>query len=237
MTDDMYTRTRIILGDEGIERLKGARVIICGCGAVGGYAIEALVRAGVGTMRVVDGDTFSPSNLNRQILCTSGTLGKTKAEVACERARSINPGISIECMDVFVSEDTVDSILEGDWDIFVDAIDTIANKAVVDRAALEKGLPVFSSMGAAMHSDPTSVRIATLRKTHTCPLAANLRKQLKDTDTGNMTCVFSAEPAVKVPTEKDSHGKGVLGSLPTVPGIFGLTLASLVIGRITGTRD
>ena len=234
MTESMYDRTRILVGDDGIEKLRRARVIVCGCGAVGGYVIEGLVRAGIGKLRVVDKDVFSESNLNRQVPCTTKTVGRIKSEVACERARLINPDIDIEGIDEYISADSVDMILEGDWDILVDAIDTIGNKAVIDTAALDRGLPVYASMGAAMHFDPSAVRIATLKKTNTCPLASQLRKQMRDVDTSDMTCVYSTEP-VTVKTEKrDEHGKGVLGSLPTVPAIFGMTLASLVIRRITG---
>jgi tRNA A37 threonylcarbamoyladenosine dehydratase len=234
MTESMYDRTRILVGDDGIEKLRRARVIVCGCGAVGGYVIEGLVRAGIGKLRVVDKDVFSESNLNRQVLCTTETVGRIKSEVACERARLINPDIDIEGIDEYISADSVDMILEGDWDILVDAIDTIGNKAVIDKAALDRGLPVYASMGAAMHFDPSAVRIATLKKTNTCPLASQLRKQMRYVDTSDMTCVYSTEP-VTVKTEKrDEHGKGVLGSLPTVPAIFGMTLASLVIRRITG---
>ncbi|MBR1888799.1 MAG: tRNA threonylcarbamoyladenosine dehydratase [Candidatus Methanomethylophilus sp.] len=234
MTESMYYRTRILVGHEGIEKLRRARVIVCGCGAVGGYVIEGLVRAGIGKLRVVDKDVFSESNLNRQVLCTTETVGRIKSEVACERARLINPDIDIEGIDEYISADSVDMILEGDWDILVDAIDTIGNKAVIDKAALDRGLPVYASMGAAMHFDPSAVRIATLKKTDTCPLASQLRKQMSDVDTSDMTYVYSTEP-VTVKTEKrDEHGKGILGSLPTVPAIFGMTLASLVIRRITG---
>ena len=234
MTESMYDRTRILVGDDGIEKIRRARVIVCGCGAVGGYVIEGLVRAGIGKLRVIDKDVFSESNLNRQVLCTTETVGRIKSEVACERARLINPDIDIKGIDEYISADSVDMILEGDWDILVDAIDTIGNKAVIDKAALDRGLPVYASMGAAMHFDPSAVRIATLKKTNTCPLASQLRKQMRDVDTSDMTCVYSTEP-VTVKTEKrDEHGKGVLGSLPTVPAIFGMTLASLVIRRITG---
>ena len=121
MTDGISTRTQLLIGEKGVEKLRDSSAIVCGCGAVGGYVIEGLVRAGVGKLRVVDGDVFSGSNLNRQILCTTDTVGRKKSEVACERARSINPDIDIEGMDLFVSRDTVPDILEGDWDVLVDA--------------------------------------------------------------------------------------------------------------------
>ena len=229
---DMSERTGLLVGDEGVRRLSEASVILAGVGAVGGYALEGLVRAGVGRIRVVDADAFSDSNLNRQILATVDTIGRPKAEVACERARSINPGIEIEPMSVLVEDSTVDDILSGDYDILVDAIDTVRCKISLLRRASETGIPTFSSMGAALHLDTQMIRVATLRKTSVCPLAGAVRKGLRDLDTSNITCVYSEEPPIAVPTERDDHGKSVLGSLPTVPAVFGMTLANLAIMRI-----
>lgn len=233
---DMSERTGLLVGDEGIRRLSEASVILAGVGAVGGYALEGLVRAGIGRIRVVDADTFSGSNLNRQILATVDTVGRPKADVACERARSINPDIEIEPMRVLVDDTTVDDILSGDFDILVDAIDTVRCKISLLRRASEIGIPTFSSMGAALHLDTQRVRVAPLRKTSVCPLAGAVRKGLRDVDTSNITCVFSDEPPVSVPTEKDEHGKSVLGSLPTVPAVFGMTLANLAIARVLDGR-
>lgn len=233
---DMSERTGLLVGEEGIRRLSEASVILAGVGAVGGYALEGLVRAGIGRIRVVDADTFSGSNLNRQILATVDTVGRPKADVACERARSINPDIEIEPMRVLVDDTTVDDILSGDFDILVDAIDTVRCKISLLRRASEIGIPTFSSMGAALHLDTQRVRVAPLRKTSVCPLAGAVRKGLRDVDTSNITCVFSDEPPVSVPTERDEHGKSVLGSLPTVPAVFGMTLANLAIARVLDGR-
>ena len=230
--DEMMQRTGLLVGDEGMERLSEASVILAGVGAVGGYALEGLVRAGIGRIRVVDADVFSGSNLNRQILATVDTVGRPKAEVACERARSINPGIDIEPMRVLVDDSTVDGILDSDFDILVDAIDTVRCKISLLRKASETGMTTFSSMGAALHLDTQRVRVAPLRKTSVCPLAAAVRKGLRDLDTSNITCVYSEEPPISVPTERDEHGKSVLGSLPTVPAVFGMTLANLAISHI-----
>ena len=233
---EMSERTGLLVGEEGIRRLSEASVILAGVGAVGGYALEGLVRAGIGRIRVVDADTFSGSNLNRQILATVDTVGRPKADVACERARSINPDIEIEPMRVLVDDTTVDDILSGDFDILVDAIDTVRCKISLLRRASEIGIPTFSSMGAALHLDTQRVRVAPLRKTSVCPLAGAVRKGLRDVDTSNITCVFSDEPPVSVPTERDEHGKSVLGSLPTVPAVFGMTLANLTIARVLDGR-
>ena len=150
MADDMSTRTEILVGKDGVDRLKNASVILCGCGAVGGYAFEGLVRAGIGRIRVVDKDHFSESNLNRQILATRYTIGMKKVEAARMRALSINPDVKIETMDVLVSEETIPEILDGDFDVLVDAIDTMKMKVCLLQAASEAGIRTFSSSCAAM---------------------------------------------------------------------------------------
>ena len=229
----MYSRTRLLLGDDGIERLRNASVVLCGCGAVGGYAAEALVRAGVGRIIFVDGDTFSESNLNRQILCTRDTIGRSKCECAEERARSINPSIDARHLSCHISSETLPSIFDGGCDVLLDCIDTLACKADLIRFAYNRNIPVFSSMGAAMHSDPTRVHVSTLDRTSVCPVARSLRKNLKDIDQTKITVVYSDEEPPSLERETDEHGKGVIGSLPTVPGLFGLTLASLAISHIS----
>lgn len=230
----MSDRTGLLIGEGGIEKLRNASVILCGCGAVGGYALEGLVRAGVGRIRVVDGDTFAESNLNRQLLCTADTVGKKKTEVACERAKSINPDIEIEGLELFVDEETIPKILEGEWNVLVDAIDTISCKSELLRTACISGIRTFSSMGAALHFDTAAVRIGPLKKTSVCPMAARLRKELRDIDTSNITCVYSVEQSPVKPTERDEHGKSVLGSLPTVPAVFGMTLANETLRYLLG---
>lgn len=237
MTDDIHTRTGLIIGNEGIDALKNASVILCGCGAVGGYALEGLVRAGVGNIRVVDGDVFSGSNLNRQILATTQTIGRHKAEVACERARSINPGINIECIISFINEDTIPTILDCGCDLLVDAIDTIGPKTALLKEACSREIRTFSSMGAALHMDAQAVRIAPISKTKVCPLARIVRGSLKGYDTSKITAVYSEEPPKTVPSERDEHGKSVLGSMPTIPAIFGMTLANEAIKFILKMRD
>ncbi len=233
----MNDRTEILIGQDGLEKLKGASVILAGCGAVGGYVLEGLVRAGIGRIRVVDHDVFSDSNLNRQILATRETVGRPKVEVACERARSINPDIDIEGLDVLVSEETVEDVMSGDFDVLIDAIDTLRSKTALLRFASGKGIRTFSSMGAALHIDAQAVRVAPLMKTSVCPLAASVRKSLRDCDTSAITAVYSTEPPLVRPSERDEHGKSVLGSMPTVPAIFGMTLANEAIRYILGIRD
>lgn len=230
----MTDRTGLLIGAQGVERLASSFVVVAGLGAVGGYVLEGLVRAGVGRIRVVDGDAFDETNLNRQLLATRGTLGRRKAEVAVERALSINPDLDIEAVDSLVSADTVDGILSGGPDALADAIDTVEHKTALLRAAMERGIPCFSSMGAALHLETQSIRVAPLKRTKVCPLAATVRSRLRDMDTGAVTCVYSEEPPLAKPGSRDAHGKSVLGSLPTVPAVFGMTLANEVIKHLLG---
>ena len=229
MAEGISERTSLLIGEDGVRVLKDSFVVLAGAGAVGGYVLEGLVRAGVGRIRVVDADVFSESNLNRQILATMDTLGRPKAEVAAERALSINPDIRIEVMREMVSSETAPEILSGDPDVLADAIDTVEHKVSLLRYASENGIRTFSSMGAALRFETSSIKVATLKRTNTCPLAASVRSRLKDLDTGNITCVYSDEPVSVRPSERDDHGKSILGSLPTVPAVFGMTLANEII--------
>ncbi len=228
----MGIRTELLIGKEGMDRLASSSVVLAGCGAVGGYVLEGLVRAGIGKIKVVDHDVFSESNLNRQILATCQSIGRSKVDVACERARSINPDITIEGVDCLVTEDTAYDILCGEHDVLVDAIDTLKNKTALLAKASEIGIRTFSSMGAALHIDSQAVRIAPLSKTKVCPLAASVRKSLRDYDTSMITCVYSEEPPISIPQDRDEHGKSILGSMPTIPAIFGMTLANETIRYI-----
>ncbi len=232
MSESISSRTEILVGEEGIGKLRNSSVVLCGCGAVGGYAFEALVRAGVGRIRVVDNDVFTRSNLNRQILATNRTIGILKTDAAEMRALDINPSVKIEKMNTLVSEESIPIVLSGDPDLLIDAIDTMKMKTLLLRAACAGGLRTFSSMGAALHMDASAVRIAPLSKTRVCPVASRLRRELRDCDTGKITCVYSEEKPLSGSGERNEFGKSVLGSLPTIPAIFGMTLANEAIKYI-----
>ncbi|MBO5669252.1 MAG: ThiF family adenylyltransferase [Candidatus Methanomethylophilaceae archaeon] len=229
MSDGIGARTELLLGEEGMRKLKDSTVVLAGAGAVGGYVLEGLVRAGVGRIRVVAGDVFSASNMNRQILATVDTIGRNKADVAVERARSINPDIDIEAVNILVSEETIPTILKDVPDVLADAIDTIGHTVALVRSAAENDIVTFSSMGAALHMDTLALRVDTLKRTKVCPLAASVRSRLRDVDTSNITCVYSEERPLVKPEARDEHGKSILGSLPTVPAVFGMTLANQII--------
>jgi tRNA A37 threonylcarbamoyladenosine dehydratase len=229
MAESISARTEILVGSEGVRKLRDASAILCGCGAVGGYAFEGLVRAGIGRIRVVDKDVFSESNLNRQILATRETIGMLKTEAARARALSINPGVKIETMDALVSESTIPEILSGDFDFLIDAIDTVKMKVALLQAASELGIRTFSSMGAALHMDAGAVRIAPVMESRVCPIASRVRSSLRGYDASKITCVYSEEKPIAIPDSRDEFGKSVLGSMPTIPAIFGMALANEAI--------
>lgn len=229
MTGDSTSRTALILGDEGVRRIRDSFVIVAGAGAVGGFAIEALVRAGVGRIRVIDDHKVDESNLNRQILATRDTIGMRKIDVARDRALSINPDIIFESTDELISAKSVNRLLGGNPDVIVDAIDTVANKIFLLRYAAENDIRTFSSMGASLRTDVTKIRMNTLKRTRACPLASACRAGLKDLSTTNITCIYSEEPISIKPTERDEHLKSRLGSMPTIPAIFGMTVANEAI--------
>lgn len=229
MTDERSSRTSLIIGECGVGRLKNSQVVVAGAGAVGGYVIEGLIRAGIGRIKIIDGDVVSESNINRQILATYDTIGRPKAELAAERAVKISPGISADPCCNLITKDSDFVNLIGHPDVLVDAIDTVENKAALLRYASENGIMTFSSMGAALRMDTTKIFIAPLKKTKVCPLAAAIRSKLRDCDTSKINCVYSEEVSLTVPNERDNHGKSVLGSLPTIPAIFGMTLANETI--------
>ncbi len=242
------TRTRILLGDDGLSRLRAARVCLAGLGAVGGYVLEGLVRSGVGTVRLVDFDTVKDSNRNRQLLALSSTVGQVKTDLAAARARDINPDIVVDERRVFAHADTLPDLLR-DIDLVVDAIDSLNPKVETIAAAAGLGIPVYSALGAATRTDASRIRFGPLFEAGGCPLGRLVRKRLRrrGVEAGDLWCVYSDEPrnraAVLPPDEEapgseDEYKRGrertVLGSLATITGLFGLRLAHEVILRLSG---
>lgn len=239
-----FSRTRLLLGDESFTRLTQSHVAVVGLGAVGGYAVEGLTRAGVGRLTLADFDTIQPTNINRQVLALESTLNRAKVEVAAERVRDINPECRVEALRIFVDADSVREILDRTPDIIIDAIDSLNPKVQLLRSAYARGIPVFSSMGAALRTDPQAIRVGDLAESKHCPLAKRIRKRLrKDNIVSGITCVYSIEPVnfdfqqeiEEKQIEKGSdrgRERNILGSLPTITAIFGLTLANEVIKKI-----
>lgn len=241
---DRFIRTRRLLGEERFKLLQSRLVTVVGLGAVGGYVVEGLVRAGVGNLRIVDHDTVQPSNINRQLLALETTLGRPKAEVARERILAINSECKVDALQLFAGEETLTQILNPRPDLLIDAIDSLNPKSQLLHGAYLSKIPVISSMGAALRTDPTLIRTGDLFATSNCPLAKHLRKRLRNRGVGEgISCVYSLEKidfTYELPKEDGivvgetpyadrGRKRNVLGSLPTVTGIFGLTIANQAI--------
>lgn len=226
--EDMYTRTEALIGD-GVEKLKRASVAVFGCGGVGSYVAEALVRAGVGHITVIDGDVVSPSNLNRQLIATSSTLGRPKAEVQKERILSINPDCDAEAFELFYDETTCGSVDLSRFDYVCDAIDTVTSKILLAERCARAGVPLISSMGTGNKLDPTKFEVADISKTSVCPLARVMRRELRARGIYHLKVVYSKEEPKGEAAGENGHGKRVPSSISFVPGAAGLAVAGEVI--------
>ena len=235
--EDMFSRTRMLLGDAAMDRLKAARVAVFGIGGVGGHAVEALARSGVGALDLVDSDRVALSNLNRQIIATRDTLGMLKVEAAKARVLSINPDCAVETWPVFFLPETADRFDFTQYDYVIDAIDTVAGKLRLIEAAKAAGVPVISSMGAGNKLDATAFRVADISETSVCPLARVMRRELKKRGIDHVKVVFSTEPALgPAPTEEPTARRSTPGSTAFVPAVAGLILAGEVIKDLIGSN-
>ena len=224
---DRLMRTRLLLGDEGVEKLQRSCVMVVGCGAVGSYAIEALARAGLGHLKLVDFDVVEVSNINRQLFALNSTIGEKKVQVAKERIYDISPDIKVETFDVFLNEQNADDLI-SDVDFIVDAIDSRDSKIALYQTCQKKGIPFVSSMGAARRMDTSKILIDKMKNTTVCPLAFVLRKMCKEKNISmDFPVVYSVEQPVKAQIENRQ-----MGSLSTITGIFGLTIANYAIKKI-----
>lgn len=229
MMTDWLMRERMLIGDEAINRLAASRVLLFGVGGVGSYVFEALVRAGVGQLTIVDADKVELSNLNRQLIADTTTLGMYKVDAAAERAVRINPEIKIDRRAVFADDENICELIDNaSPDYIVDAIDTVSSKLEIIRAAKERGIGIVSSMGTGSKLDPTRFRIADISKTHTCPLAKVMRVSLRKLGIEHCDVLFSDEPPIK------GNGERIVGSVSFVPSAAGLIIAGHTVKCLTG---
>ena len=236
---EQFSRTALLLGDDGVQRLTKARVAVFGIGGVGGYAVEALARSGIGALDLVDHDTVSLSNINRQIIATHDTLGKLKVEVAKERIHAINPDCHVRTFPVFFLPDTVDTFDFSQYDYVVDAIDTVTAKLLLAEKTYAAGIPLISAMGTGNKLDPTAFEVTDINKTTFCPLARIMRKELKKRGIPHLKVVYSQEPAMTPGANSDepvelAGRQPVPGSTAFVPAVAGLILAGEVIKDLAG---
>ena len=239
---ERFARTELLLGKNGMERLKNARVAVFGIGGVGGHAVEALARSGIGAIDLVDHDRVSLSNINRQIIATQQTLGQLKVDAAKERILSINPECVVRTHPVFFLPDTAEEFDFTQYDYVVDAIDTVTGKLLLAEKAYAAGTPLISSMGTGNKLDPTAFEVADINKTTFCPLARIIRKELKKRGIPHLKVVYSQEPAMIPGADSDepvelSGRKPVPGSTAFVPAVAGLVLAGEVIKDLSGVNN
>lgn len=226
-----FSRTELLIGAQGVRRLAQATVAVFGIGGVGSFAVEALARAGVGRLILVDNDLVALTNLNRQLPATHSTLGKPKVEVMRARILDINPDAQVEIHQTFYMPGDGDALVRPEYNYLVDAIDTVTAKIDLIVQAREKGIPVISAMGAGNKLDPTRFEVADLSQTTVCPLARVMRRELKKRGILQLKVVYSRETPITLPGDGQ---KPVPGSISFVPSVAGLILAGEVIRDLVG---
>ena len=240
-------RTSLLLGEDKMQRLRNAHVLVVGVGGVGAYAAEMLCRAGVGELTIVDADTVNVTNINRQLPATHSTIGRLKTEVLAQRLRDINPDIRLHELPMYLKEEEVTLLLDGtlhcqlsivncQFNFIVDAIDTIAPKCALIGEALRRGIPIVSSMGAGAKSDITQIRFADLWDTYHCGLAKAVRTRLKKEGLRrSLPVVFSTEQADRnavITVDGEQNKKSTAGTISYMPAVFGCFLAEYVIRKL-----
>lgn len=245
---NQFSRTELLLGREGMERLSRARVAVFGIGGVGGYAVEALARSGVGALDLIDDDRVSLSNLNRQIIATHRTVGQYKVDAARQRIEEINPDCQVTVYKTFFTPETAGQFSFSDYDYIIDAIDTVTGKLALAEQAVRAGVPIISSMGAGNKVDPTALEVADISQTSVCPLAWVMRKELKKRGIYHLKVVYSREPPLtplgsvesdEAAGQADSRNgtpsrRQTPGSNAFVPAAAGLIAAGEVIRALSG---
>ena len=226
-----FERSALLLGEEALDKLSKKKIIIFGLGGVGGYCVEALVRSGIKHFTLVDNDVVSPSNINRQIIATSKTIGKKKVEVMKERMLEINNEVEVEVLDKFVLKNNIDEFNLENYDYVVDAIDTISGKISICEKCYQNNIPVISSMGAGNKLNPLMFEVSDIYNTSVCPLAKVMRRELKKRGVKKLKVVYSKEEALTPKTiiKNEESGKITPGSVSFIPSVVGLIIASEVI--------
>ena len=240
MESQWTDRTSLLLGEDKMQRLRNAHVLVVGVGGVGAYAAEMLCRAGVGELSIVDADTVNVTNINRQLPAMHSTVGRLKTDVLGERLRDINPDIRLHELPMYLKEEEVSSLLDGksncQFSFIVDAIDTIAPKCALISESLRRGIPIVSSMGAGAKSDITQIRFADLWDTYHCGLAKAVRARLKKEGLRrSLPVVFSTEQADRnavIIVEGEQNKKSTAGTISYMPAVFGCYLAEYVIRKL-----
>lgn len=235
---DWFSRTELLFGADKMKILKNAKVAVFGVGGVGGFAVEALARAGVGNIDIIDNDTVSVTNINRQIIATQKTVGRKKVEVMKERILEINPEANVNAFDMFFLPSTADNFNFKKYDYIIDAIDTVAGKIALVENAKKFGVKIISSMGAGNKINPEMFEITDIYKTSVCPLARVMRKELKARGIKRLKVVYSKEKALTPQKSDENTSKRQLpGSVSFAPSVAGLIIAGEVIKDLIDFRN
>ena len=227
MSEELYQRTQALVGEEAVEKLKNAKVLVCGLGGVGGYCLEALARAGIGTLGLCDMDRVDPTNCNRQILALQSTIGRLKADVAEDRVRDIDPAAHIRKFAFRIGADTLADLDVASWDYIADCIDDVAAKVLLIMAARGAGVPILCAMGTGNKLDASAFKVCNIQKTEQDRLAKVMRKRLKEEGiVEGVTVVYSPEPPVT------DIVNGVIPSISYMPATAGLRMAGEIIRNL-----
>ena len=230
-----FSRTALLLGDEAMNLLEKKKVLLFGVGGVGGYALEALVRSGIGRVDIVDNDIVAESNINRQIIALNSTIGQYKVDVAKERALDINPSCEVFAHRTFFLPENAAEFDFASYDYVIDAIDTVRSKLGIVMASQAAGVPVISSMGAGNKLDPTRFEVSDIYKTSVCPLAAAMRRLCRKNSVRPFKVVYSKEePMTPMTSDEVSSKRQTPGSTAFVPSVVGLIIASVVVRELAG---
>ena len=233
MQQEIFSREALLIGQDAVDTLAKRRVAVFGVGGVGGYTVEALTRAGVGALDLIDADTVSLSNLNRQLIATLDTVGQRKVDVLAERISRINPACQVTCYPIFYLPENADTIDLARYDYVVDAIDTVSAKLELARRCSALQVPLISAMGAGNKLDPSKFVITDITKTTTCPLARVMRRELRKRGVNHLTVCYSTEEA-HICTDAQGQRIRTPGSISFVPGVAGLMIAGEVVRKLTG---
>lgn len=236
-------RQRLLVKDRGLERLAGAHVLVVGLGGVGGYAAEFLARAAIGRLTLVDGDTVSVTNLNRQIAALHSTLGKPKAQVIADRLRDIRPDLELTVLERFLEPEQAYDLADNSFDYVADCIDSISPKLGLIRGCMDKNIPLVSAMGAGGRIDPSAIRVADISKSKNCPLARSIRKRLSQ-QTGRKPRGFYAVYSEELPDESsmrtvegEQYKRSYYGTISYMPAAFGLHVAAHIVQELLGKQE
>ncbi len=239
---ERFARTKRLLGKAAMDKLNNSHVAVFGIGGVGGHAVDALVRSGVGTITIVDSDEVAVSNINRQLIATSKTVGRKKVEVMKEHLFEVNPSVKVEVYDCFFLPETREQFDFSKYDYVIDAVDTVTAKIALVEACQEAGVPIISSMGAGNKLNPAAFEVADIYKTSVCPLAKVMRKELKQRGIKHLKVVYSKETPLEPIEDEDfvsdekRKRRATPGSIAFVPSVAGLILAGEVVKDLAGER-